>query len=294
MGDEIKPLNLRQKLMAAMGDVGGVAKKGQNKGEGGYKYQRAADIFPKVQQAFIAHGICFVADELSKTCHEPHSTKSGGVMFVWDVLMQFRILDTESDEIIEGKASGLGFDTSDKSLNKARTAALKYFLKQTLLIGEDEDDSDADTPEVIVHNPKGVACPSCGNVGSILKDNNGKEEWFCWGKRGGCGARFYTDPAIRPEVSGPKPPTDIPQGTVSPQHRKALWASVLARAKQLGLGKEEAYTWLETEMLNLGVPPGEDGRPSSEHLKAPQYQKILASIATATMGETTSEKDVEW
>jgi hypothetical protein len=45
------------------------------------------------------------------------------------------------------------------------------------------------------------ACPSCGVEGSILRSKNADETgdrgWFCWAKKGGCGANFSADaPAI--------------------------------------------------------------------------------------------------
>jgi len=139
--------NLRAKLVDVMAEVFGVAKNGQNTQGAGYTYQKAADIFPKVQKALCGHGIAFMANEISVEFPPSHETKSGGVMFVAVVKMRYTFHDSESDEVLVGEGSGLGFDTSDKALNKAKTAALKYFLKQTLLIGEEEDDSENDTHE---------------------------------------------------------------------------------------------------------------------------------------------------
>lgn len=34
------------------------------------------------------------------------------------------------------------------------------------------------------------ACPQCGTIGTLLKSKKGRPEWFCWAKRGGCGATF--------------------------------------------------------------------------------------------------------
>ena len=145
---EIPPaVNLRQKLVAVMADVFGVPKLGRNT-QTGYDYQRGADIFPKVQRALIAHGIAFVAHELSVDFPPPHESKSGGVVFVAVVKMQYRFHDTTSDEVISGDGSGFAFNSSDKGLNVAKAAALKYFLKQTFLLAEKDDDSETATIEV--------------------------------------------------------------------------------------------------------------------------------------------------
>src|SRR5579859_3919063 len=147
--DETVPakLNLRAKLLAVMGDVFGVAKRGQNTQGGTYTYQKAADIFPKVQRALREHGVTFMAHELGTEWLPTHESRSGGTIFVVIVKMQYRFLDTESDEVLAGDSSGLAFDSSDKGINKAKTAALKYFLKQTLLLAEEDDDSEVETLE---------------------------------------------------------------------------------------------------------------------------------------------------
>jgi hypothetical protein len=37
-----------------------------------------------------------------------------------------------------------------------------------------------------------LVCPECGKE-SVLKSKNPGEGWFCWSKKGGCGAKFATD-----------------------------------------------------------------------------------------------------
>lgn len=146
MADE-KPLNLRQKLIRVMADVGNVPKEGQNQQGAGYKYQRIADMVPKVQAACIKHGIVFLAHHLKTEWHQPHESRGGAQVFVCSVDMGYEFRDTDTDESITCSASGFAFDTSDKSENKAKTAALKYFLKQTFLIGEEDEDSEKETIE---------------------------------------------------------------------------------------------------------------------------------------------------
>lgn len=141
-----RPKNLREKLVAVMSDVKGIGKHGRNKDQN-YDYQTAADIFEKVQAAFVKHGVVFCSTEKEVKQLESRQTKGGATMFAWLATMRFEIADAAALDAgcMAGVHSGVGFDTSDKALNKAKTAALKYFLKQTLLIGEDEDDGDRET-----------------------------------------------------------------------------------------------------------------------------------------------------
>ena len=148
MADAEPKLNLRQKLLAAMADVGNVPKKGQNTQGAGYKYQMVKDMYPKVQKAFIDHGIAFLSSEKAKVWLEPRENRNGTMIHTCHVDMEFTLLDTESDEKLVAMHGGEAFDTSDKALNKSKTAALKYFLKQTFLIAEEDDDTEAATHEV--------------------------------------------------------------------------------------------------------------------------------------------------
>jgi hypothetical protein len=46
------------------------------------------------------------------------------------------------------------------------------------------------------------SCPQCGNTETLLK-SKGKPEWFCWSKKGGCGATFpENDPRISSQQAG--------------------------------------------------------------------------------------------
>jgi hypothetical protein len=178
-------LNLRAKLLNMMQVIGGVPKRGTAPvTQGSYTYQMAADIFPKVQKACRDHGVMFLASEVSRQPRAAHQSKAGAAVFVEDVTMRYSFLDTESEERIDGDGSGVAFDNSDKALNKAKTAALKYFLKQTFLIGEKEDDPEA-------HDTTG------GEGVQWTTDGNGMDA-----------EEFYPDPSTSFQASSDEPVTD--------------------------------------------------------------------------------------
>lgn len=206
-------------MAAALGDIGGVGKHGKNKDQN-YLYQTAADIFDAVQKAFHKQGIAFLSTEESIEWPEPLTTKNGATMFICRATMSFRMMGTD-DELTPGEEivaihTGVGFDTSDKALNKAKTQALKYFLKGTFLIGEDDDDGDAETLETDDKPKTATPCPACGVVGAIIV---GKPEygggWLCFRRKGGCGAKFSVDPATikkdEPKITPPSQSDDTAQ-----------------------------------------------------------------------------------
>lgn len=72
-------------------------------------------------------------------------------------------------------------------------------------------------------------CPTCGNATIFLSKD--KPEWFCWKKRGGCGAIFpKTDERITSQVLGKVPNTDIAEQVntiLKMAQKRALVAAVL-------------------------------------------------------------------
>jgi hypothetical protein len=144
-----KEPNLRQRMMAAMNDITRVAKGGHNDKQG-YDYTKADDIISEVRTALLAHGIVFLSSEVDQQRLPDRESRNGGAILGVVVKMQFTLMDTTSDEKLVGDHSGEGMDSGDKATNKAKTAALKYFLQQTFLIptGDDPEKDDHDVKTV--------------------------------------------------------------------------------------------------------------------------------------------------
>ena len=141
--------NLRQRMAFAMADIGRVAKGGRNVKQE-YDYTKADDIISEVRTALIAHGIVFLFSEVDQQRLPDREAKSGSAILGVVVKMQFTLMDTTSDEKLVAGHSGEGMDSGDKATNKAKTAALKYFLQQTFLIptGDDPEKDDHDVKKL--------------------------------------------------------------------------------------------------------------------------------------------------
>lgn len=69
---------------------------------------------------------------------------------------------------------------------------------------------------------KDRACPTCGEA-AILRSKKGGEGWFCWRKKGGCGATFDVgDPSVERQETGRQENPDIAD----------TWNTVLKMAKK--------------------------------------------------------------
>ena len=157
---------LRQRMALAMKDIGRVGKNGRNEGQK-YDYTKADDIITEVRGALLAHGIIFVSSEKAVTRLPDRESRNGGAILSVQVTMNFALMDTTSDAVINGDHSGEGMDSGDKALNKAKTAALKYFLQQTFLIPTGDD------PEVDNHDVKGKTGKPAASFETQWNDRNG-------------------------------------------------------------------------------------------------------------------------
>lgn len=139
--------SLVAKLAEACDAVGGIEKKGTNQKQN-YKYVRAADVAKAFRHELFERGIVLIGDEKELIQLEPIPTQSGGKLNMIGVKIEYSLLDSESPDKITATGYGIGMDSGDKAIYKAKTGALKYFLRGLGLIPDEKDDpeNDADEP----------------------------------------------------------------------------------------------------------------------------------------------------
>ena len=138
MTDEKK--SLVAKLAEACDAVGGVDKKGRNQQQG-YDYQRATDVAKAIRHELFSRGVVVVPDELEPEWVEL-TTKSGAVMTECRLTTIFTV--TDGNETLKYNANAVARDSGDKAIYKAKTGALKYFLRGLGLIPDEADDPEHD------------------------------------------------------------------------------------------------------------------------------------------------------
>lgn len=75
--------------------------------------------------------------------------------------------------------------------------------------------------------PAPKKCPHCSKE-TIFKSKHDEGGWYCWAKKGGCGAQFVAgDPAIEQQDSGLKDPADLCNTILKMGCKRALVAAVL-------------------------------------------------------------------
>ena len=163
--------NLAKKFVEVMRECSHVAKNGTNEYHR-YKYATAADVLEKVNASLTKHGIAsVVATNLLGT--KEVTTAKGNVEQLVTVEVTVTLIDAESGETLTLKGLGSGQDSSDKSVAKAQTMALKYcYLNSLAIATSDDPEADWHTDEVMQpksapqknNSTNNLTCNDCGSV----------------------------------------------------------------------------------------------------------------------------------
>jgi hypothetical protein len=149
-----QPLNVHLALAAVMQDLKAIGKWGENKDQK-FSFRGIDDVMAGLHPIFAAHGIIALPDIVeSKHTFNAGQTKNGASVHVAEVRVKYTLSGPLGDTV-SGSSIGIGFDTSDKAMPKAMTAAYKNWLCQTFVIATyDTEDADSYGPTV---NPRAAA-----------------------------------------------------------------------------------------------------------------------------------------
>jgi hypothetical protein len=190
------------------------------------------------------------------------------------IALQTMLLHTSGEFIIADPASTSLSKDDPQGVGSAITYLRRYGLSAMVGVvaeGEDDDGNAASKRrEDDQEEPRNPTCPECGKSKAVIK---GKAEygggWLCFGKKGGCGAKWQDEADI--SDSATKTPSNPPTEP----------GAVLAFREQIK-GAAQA--------LNEGGDVDEDGKPkwttkslnamSKEHFGGP-----VASLGEEKLGE---------
>ena len=131
--EEAKKTGLLGKLALVMRDVSNIPKNGWN---AHFKYKSVldTDVVKAVHDSFVTHGVVMISS-MTSSQRDANNTVC---QFI------FTLYDAESGESISAPWEGEAYDQQDKGINKAATAAVKYFLLKLFLISTGDLGEDAD------------------------------------------------------------------------------------------------------------------------------------------------------
>jgi len=135
-------------LTAVQADLAahGIAKADTNTFDN-YKFRGIDAVLNALAPLLSKHGVVIIPSVTSSEIRTVPTAK-GGTQNHAKVTVDYTLYDAEGDSITHSFA-GEGMDRGDKSLNKACTAAFKYFLFEAFCIPvEGTPDADRESPEI--------------------------------------------------------------------------------------------------------------------------------------------------
>jgi hypothetical protein len=137
-------------IAAVQGELAkvGISKDRRNTQGTGYNFRGIDDVYAALAPLLAKNGLCVIPRMTERSMIE-RTTKNGGAIFYTTVKAEFDFVAVADGSKHTACTYGEAMDTSDKSTNKAMSAAYKYAAFLTFAIPTDGDnDADAATHEV--------------------------------------------------------------------------------------------------------------------------------------------------
>lgn len=128
------------KVVAVMRDMEKIGKEGHNSAQK-YSFRSIDDMVAAIQPALIEHGLTIIP-EVAQASSEDRTGADGRVLRFSTVIMRYNIISSVDGSAFTASMPGEAFDSADKAMNKAVSAATKYFLFYTFWPPVAREDAD--------------------------------------------------------------------------------------------------------------------------------------------------------
>lgn len=137
------------KVVKVMQAVRTLPKDGENKFDK-YNYITGDAAFERIGGIMANVGLAMLPSVVEVQTEDGNS-QAGKTMFRTVIHGQITLADSETGETWTSEWYGEGADRGDKSINKAMTAMMKYYLLRLFMVGSGED-ADEESPEMEKQN----------------------------------------------------------------------------------------------------------------------------------------------
>jgi len=163
-------MKVYQAINAVQSDLAhqGISKDRTNSSQGsGYKFRGIDDVYNSISPLLAKHGLCILPRMVSRSVTE-RLTSGGKAIFYTTIEAEFDFVAAEDGSKHTVRTFGEAMDMSDKSTNKAMSAAYKYACLQAFAIPtEGDNDADAQTYQIQAGLPESVIADYC----TAMKDS---------------------------------------------------------------------------------------------------------------------------
>ena len=155
---------IASKMAAVLADTQPVEKNGMNQQQG-FKFRSIDDTVASVRKALIKHNVAIVPEVVNSE-KSTYQTKSGAVMNVSDVLVNYSFIAEDGSSVVATMA-GQASDSGDKAVSKALSMAFKYLCFQTFLCGTDGDPDAEVAPEAVTPAQAGLTAADKKRISTL-------------------------------------------------------------------------------------------------------------------------------
>lgn len=135
-------------MSLAMGKIGSIEKDRRNKQGEGYNFRGIDDVYNAFHPILVETGI-FIIPTIISSLREERTSRNGGQLIYTFLTVKYTFYCADGSSV-ETIVVGEGFDSGDKSANKAMSGAQKYAFLQTFCVPtEDHKDSEIDDHDVL-------------------------------------------------------------------------------------------------------------------------------------------------
>lgn len=173
------------KVQAGLAQVG-IDKSGVNQQQR-YNYRGIDQVMNALAPLLAEHQLLIIPSTLNHDISQG-TTAKGGTSYHHRVEMEYTVVGPEGT-IGPFRSRGECIDYADKGLNKAQTAAYKYWVLTALCVPvEGHEDADSTTPEVIAPSPEVITPEQFDELYEIVSklDNERRIQFNNWLRAGGC------------------------------------------------------------------------------------------------------------
>ena len=147
----------------------GITKDGRNTQGNGYSFRGIDQVYNTLSPLLAEHKLC-ILPRVVKSMQTERQSSSGKTLIYSYVTMEFDLVSSEDGSKHTICTVGEAFDSGDKSMNKAMSAAYKYAAFQAFAIPtEGDNDSESQTHEVIAK--KVIITPSQGIADTLSAED---------------------------------------------------------------------------------------------------------------------------
>ena len=168
-----KAMGAVQAQLAAVGVAAGDYNQAQK-----FAYRGINSLMDAMAPMLAEAGLLITPKVLSYHSGE-RATRNGGVMVTNVVRVEYTFLSTKDGSTHVAESCGEGFDSGDKSVAKAMTAAFKTMLIQTFMIPlTGTPDADGESPEVVAEIAR-ISATDAAEIRTLLELSQTEEKTFC-------------------------------------------------------------------------------------------------------------------